>query len=343
MCLFLPAERGLMTQKGKPDIILGNYWKDREHFADLHNAVLFGGERVILPEDLEELDSDVSHVLEHRDFVQNIKAARDVVKVSGYSRKYKAELAILGIENQEGIHYAMPLRVMEYDTYSYKKQYDENAKKYPTAEGLTGEEFISRMKRTDKFTPVITIVISYSEREWDGARTLKEMLDIPQQIDAYVNDYRMNLVEIGNHNLKLHNKDNINLFQICKILYDHKRSLAERKQSIIEYTEKNKVKGDVLTAAGAAVGKEIRVKEEGEKSMCTFFDELEKECEERGRREGKREGEIVGETRGRVEGALQKAVQVVKNSMEKLGLPLEAACELAEISVENYREYAGRI
>lgn len=53
--------------------------------------------------------------------------------------------------------------------------------------------------------------------------------------------------------------------------------------------------------------------------MCSFFEELEAQC--------------------RQEGQLQKACDIVRNVMEKLGLSLEAACELAEITVENYKEY----
>lgn len=48
------------------------------------------------PEDLEDVDTEESSVLEHRD-------------------------------------YAMPLRIMGYDYGGYKKQYDDNAKKYTTS------------------------------------------------------------------------------------------------------------------------------------------------------------------------------------------------------------------
>ncbi|MFQ8902351.1 MAG: hypothetical protein ACLR7D_11210 [Lachnospira eligens] len=68
------------------------------------------------------------------------------------------------MESQEHIHYAMPMRVMGYDYGSYKKQYDSNAVKYKIAKGLSDDEFISKMKRTDKFIPIITIVIYYGRR-----------------------------------------------------------------------------------------------------------------------------------------------------------------------------------
>lgn len=77
------------------------------------------------------------------------------------------------MESQEHIHYAMPMRVMGYDYGSYKKQYDSNAVKYKTAKGLSDDEFISKMKRTDKFIPIITIVIYYGGEGmgWSGIIT----------------------------------------------------------------------------------------------------------------------------------------------------------------------------
>lgn len=51
------------------------------------------------------------------------------------------------------------------------------------------------MKRTDKFIPIITIVIYYGEKAWDGAVSLQGMLDIPEDMKAFINDYKMNLVE----------------------------------------------------------------------------------------------------------------------------------------------------
>ena len=42
-----------------------------------------------------------------------------------YKRQaYGVQLVLLGLESQEHIHYAMPLRVMGYDYATYKKQYN---------------------------------------------------------------------------------------------------------------------------------------------------------------------------------------------------------------------------
>lgn len=106
---------------------------------------------------------------------------------------------MLGMESQEHVHYAMPMRVMGYDYGIYKKQYDSNAKQYKTAEGISEDEYLSRMKKTDKFAPVITITVYYGEKPWDGATSLHGMLEIPEKMKRFVNDYKMLLVEARKH------------------------------------------------------------------------------------------------------------------------------------------------
>ena len=44
---------------------------------------------------------------------------------------------------------------------------------------MDADENLSRMQRTDRFSPVVTVVVYYSEKPWDGAVTLHEILHIP--------------------------------------------------------------------------------------------------------------------------------------------------------------------
>lgn len=122
-------------QNLKPDTVLKNYWSNNEQFADLFNAVLFEGRQVIKPEELEDMDTEESSVLEHREYAESMKVSRDNIKIRKKSSAFGVQFVLLGLESQEHIHYAMPLRVMGYDYASYKKQYDSNAKRYKTAEG----------------------------------------------------------------------------------------------------------------------------------------------------------------------------------------------------------------
>lgn len=105
----------------KSDVILKNFWRSNERFADLFNAVIFGGKEILHAECLEEMDTDVSGIIETKDYKETLTRSRDVVKKSAYG----VEFIVMGIENQKHIHYAMPLRNMIYDALGYLKEYRE--------------------------------------------------------------------------------------------------------------------------------------------------------------------------------------------------------------------------
>ena len=97
-----------VKNKITPDTILKNFWKDNKRFADLFNACFFDGNPKLNPDDLTEVDTDVSSLLQFHGYAETVKRIVDVVKKSAYG----VDFVILGIENQSKIHYAMPLRHM---------------------------------------------------------------------------------------------------------------------------------------------------------------------------------------------------------------------------------------
>ena len=54
------------------DAVLKEFWRVNERFADLFNTVLFGGEEIICPCDLQEMDTDVSGVIEMKGYLSLI-------------------------------------------------------------------------------------------------------------------------------------------------------------------------------------------------------------------------------------------------------------------------------
>lgn len=279
----------------KPDVVLKSYWRDNERFADLFNAVLFGGEQVIQPDELEDLDAESSTVLEHRKYAEGITASRDNIKVRKKSTAYGIELVMLGNESQEHIDYAMPMRVMGYDYSAYKKQYDSNATKYKDAEGMEEDEYLSRMKRTDRFMPVITVTVYYGRKPWNGATSLHGMLDIPEELRKYVNDYRMLLVEARKNDLVLHDMNNVDLFNLLEILLDGSRLAGEIRSKAIGYTKERRVDKTVIMTAAGAVDNKIdydALEQRGDVDMYTVFEETRIEGRVEGRKEGRAE-EII--------------------------------------------------
>ncbi len=276
-------------QKLKPDVVLKNYWNGNAEFADLFNAVLFQGKQIIQPEDLESDDTDESTLQEHGDSVDSLNLFRDTIKICKKSEKSGIQFVLLGMEHQEHIHYAMPMRVMGMDYSLYKKQYDSNARKYKTSEGMTADEFLSHMKRDDKLAPVITVVVYYGKDEWDGAKSLHEMLELSDEWADYVNDYKMLLVEARKSNLVFHNMNNRHLFGLLEILLEQGQNANEVKNIAIAYADGNEIETCVaMAAAGAAkcnIDYQMLSKKEGV-NMGTVFEELAKENKELGKAEG---------------------------------------------------------
>ncbi len=323
----------MAKQSLKPDVVLKNYWNDNARFADFFNAVLFQGENVIEPEDLENVDSEESSVLEHRKYAESVTAARDSIKIQKKSTKHGVELVMLGLENQEHVHYAMPLRVMEYDYGTYRKQYESNAVKYAKTKNLTEDEFLSRMKKSDRFTPVITIVIYYGEKAWDAAVCLHDMLDIPGQMKLFVNDYKMLLVEVRKNNLKLHNIDNRDLFNLLDIFLNNQGSLKESREKAMQYAREYQVdKTVVMTVAGAANCsldyEEINAKG-GKRNMYAVFEET--------RREGMEQGLIRGRAFEIIEMGKEFGFSQ-EETLERLQRKLNIPKEQAQDYMKEYKE-----
>ncbi len=310
--------------------MLKNYWNGNEEFADLFNAVLFGGSQIIRADELENEDTEASAVLAHRNHMQGIRVARDNIKIMKKSTAYGVRLVLLGLESQELIHYAMPLRVMGYDYAIYKKQYDNNARQYKKqsvqqAVELDEHEFLSKMKKTDRLMPVVTIVIYYGEKVWDAATSLHGILNIPTELTPYVNDYRMLLVEARQNNLYFHNGNNQDLFNLFGILLDQNKTKRDRKAKAIEYTKEHEVSDTILkTVAGAAnciIDFDV-LKQEGGNSMWSVFEETAKEGEAR--------GEVRGEARGIIDTCHDFGLpdeDILKKLQDKMNISLQTAQE----------------
>ena len=66
------------------------------------------------------------------------------------------EFVVLGIENQQHIHYAMPLRHMIYDAMGYLK--DTRNHKRLDVKSSDPDEFLSKMRKEDRMQPFFQII-----------------------------------------------------------------------------------------------------------------------------------------------------------------------------------------
>ena len=183
----------------KMDSLTKEYMRDAEVFADAFNYYLYGGKEVIRPDRLRELDTAELAALfgENSESAQVQQVYRDVLKSATAMEDGRATYLILGIENQTGIHYAMPVRNMVYDGLQYYSQVREKSKKN-RSEGikLSKDEFLSGFAKGDRLLPVVTLVVYFGAKAWDGPKSLHEMMSLEDVTPiAYVADYRINLLE----------------------------------------------------------------------------------------------------------------------------------------------------
>lgn len=129
-------------------------------FADFFNGLIYGGKQEIDWAQLQEIDT--SMLLKFQAGSRKLKSLqkfRDIIKKSVIMRNDECFYAILGIENQSDIHYAMPVRDMLYDSLSYLRQVEEISD-YNRIEGkCTGEDYISGFTKGDKLIPVVTVTL----------------------------------------------------------------------------------------------------------------------------------------------------------------------------------------
>ena len=158
-----------MAQKDIAEKTLESY---NDVFADILNVLLFHGEQLVKPEELE--DQTPRAVFKADGMVREIE--RDVAK---RWIQNNVRIACIGLENQSAADPYMPLRVMGYDGVEYRTQ-------------------LRDLKAGQKPSPVITLVLYFGYKgHWKAPLSLVETLEVPEILKPYVTDVKVNLFEIA--------------------------------------------------------------------------------------------------------------------------------------------------
>lgn len=267
----------------KPDAALKDYWRDNRRFADLFNQVLFDGNPILHPDRLSEKDTEESSIINVSGQHASVSKDRDVLKEYADGTSF----LLIGIENQQKVHYAMPVRTMLYDALRYTQQCKALEKEHRENNDLnTPDEFLSGITKHDKLKPVFTLVVYYGEMDWDGPTKLSDMLSISPQFQRFFDDQRLNLLQAKHTECyQFQHTDNQDLFGILQEFLQTGRIDKTNYQRKVIYWE-------TLAAIGAATGSQKLTKyanahkEKGGISMCTALENLEKEAMEKGIEQG---------------------------------------------------------
>ncbi len=304
------------------DIALKRWLKNKERFADFFNGVVFNGEQVIKPEELELADGEADILLDEKNSEKVAKNRyRDIIM----RWKGQFDLMILAIENQTKMSHVMPVRVMLYDALSYDEQLKNLHEKKKQRHNMKGD-YLSTFTRKDRLYPVISVVFYYGKRTWNTHRDLFDMFagtdaGLKVILDKYVSNYKINIV------------DATNITHIEKFKTDLQMVLGmlqyrENKTELLKYMDDHRdffesVDRETIDAINYMMGFEevqefVKDSEEGECiNMCQAFKELMEDAR----------------MEGLTEGLTQKQRITIKNMLVR-GFSIEDICAIAECSVE---------
>ena len=292
----------LLTQEeevnlGTKDSKAKEYLSDNTRFSEICNYVLFDGEKVIKPENLKECDTTEVLSVFGIDKKQIVKQKwRDLLKSVSVKHTGQMYVILIGAEAQTDIHYAMPVKTMIYDALNYGEQVNEAKKRHrKNKDYRSSDEFLSGFTLDDKLTPVITITLYLGTTQWDGPRSLAEMMpQMDERILPFINDYRINLLnplEITDFS-----KFETGLRPLFELL---KNASDEEKLNDLITNDETFTRVDVETVAAINlfVGTDIKYDEKEEVvNMCKAWDDHKKlgiqEGMQRGMQQGMQQGRL---------------------------------------------------
>ena len=275
---------------GKEDIQTTDYFEDNVFFADIANGFLFDGRQVIDPQKLEEANKELLLA----ETKKGNKAIRDNVK------KYYGNtlLCIYVLEHQQHIDYHMVLRNMLAEALEYDRQWKEKKKLHKEQKDLdSSHELVSGMKKEERFTPVVTMVVYYGEDKWDAATCLHELLEfggLDENLKQYVENYHIHVFDYHDYeNFTMFKTELNQIFSFLKCSNDKeklKELIANRKEEYYNMSDESVELLATITKSKELLKLEKTDNNQGGNDMCKALEDIRQEGIEQGREKGLEEG-----------------------------------------------------
>ena len=216
---------------------------------------------------------------------------------------------------------------MLYDALQYARQVEQTGRKHREKKkyGRRGSgEFLAGFYKEDRLLPVVTLFISFTPEEWDGPRSLWEMVEVEDEaVLARLPDYRINLVapaEIGKEEFGKFHSSLGDVLEFIKYSGDKEKLMDWLHQEKPELTMGRKE----VEVLNACVNAKLTIKEEEEEvEVCKAIEDYKREAVEKATKE------VTKEVTRDVTENMQ--LQSVKNLMRNLRLTAQQAAAALEI------------
>ena len=291
------------------DKTMKEFLENNAYFVDFFNAYFFNGEKVLKPENCEELDSEMN------DANMNLEKRVDVIRKYNDGNLYSAFI----IENQSYVDASMVVRAAAYEFVAYERMLKK----------------LKKNKAKEKLSMVHILVFYTGEKPWNAANKLSQLVEVDERFESYFHDYQMNLIEItGNTSYNFNEEDVYNLFYICRSIYN--QSIYEGKSN-----DFGLVKSSVLKVVKTLTDVEWLDLEELEEKEKIEMCEAEKRWLEVKSKEWKAEGIELGIKQG-IEQGIEQGVELgqvlLYKTMIKNGMSVNEISKVCSISVESLKQ-----
>ena len=265
-----------MSQKrNASDTTCKQLLRDGECFADLCNALYFHGRQVIKPENLISQENDVSTLIGKEALPMETKRYRDIVRKASINGEYM----IIGVEHQSTLDKNMIIRILNYDAQLY----------------------INQVESGKEVRPVGSFVFYTGDKEWTYPKSLKESLKVPPEMEEYINDWKLPVLELQNMDPQiLKSKRLKEVVEISQSMLegDYEKLRTNRMISVENYKM-----ASILTHTDI---KEEDLPEGDEINMCKAMDQLFQRFEN----QGIEKGEAIG-----IEKTLKEQLKVKRGTI----------------------------
>lgn len=142
---------------------------------------------------------------------------------------------------------------------------------------------IKKIFKEDKIIPVITVVLYFGEKPWDGPRSLKDMMGWKgEEAESYIQDYKMNLLipsEMKDAEIETLQSSLREVFYFLKYAGDWKKL-----EKILDKNERfRSLEKEAAVVISTLTNTEIKIKESEEKQdMCEAIEQMKQESMEMG-------------------------------------------------------------
>ena len=238
-------------------------------------------------------ENDVSTLIGKEALPMETKRYRDIVRKASINGDYM----IIGVEHQSTLDKNMIIRILNYDAQLY----------------------INQVERGKEVYPVGTFVFYTGDKEWTYPKSLKESLKVPPEMEDYINDWKLPVLELQNmypQILKSKRLKEVVEIRQSMLEGDYEKLRTNRMISVENYKM-----ASILTHTDI---KEEDLPEGDEINMCKAMDQLFQRFEN----QGIEKGEAIG-----IEKTLKEQLKV---KLGTISSPLEE--RLTTTSLEKLNE-----